>query len=106
MQHHIAGTAQHSTTQHSTAQHSMVSLAHNIDMNRSIDICNINSFNSDQSRSDTTSTRMDTRIEMNREGSLDNNNEDMASKDDKAMVPLHKDFQPGDDDVICGRGKK
>jgi len=27
-------------------------------------------------------------------------------KDDKSTTPLHEDFFPGDNDVICGRGKK
>ena len=34
------------------------------------------------------------------------NNDDGANKNDKTMVPLHDNFVPGDDDVICGRGKK
>lgn len=34
------------------------------------------------------------------------NNDDGANKNDKTMVPLHDNFAPGDDDVICGRGKK
>jgi hypothetical protein len=32
--------------------------------------------------------------------------DDGVTKTDKGMVALHKDFTPGDDDVICGRGKK
>lgn len=34
------------------------------------------------------------------------NNDDGPNKNDKTMVPLHDNFLPGDDDVICGRGKK
>ena len=68
---------------------------------------NLNQSNSFQSRSPGTSHRVEGLIGMNdyRDRSSPDN-DDGANKNDKTMVPLHDDFMPGDDDVICGRGKK
>ena len=86
-------------------------------MNRPIATSNFSAFNSDNrfqsDRSGTSAlSRLTTVVE---EGSslgmnLDQpsaDNDDVSNKGDKqAMVPLPEDFQPGADDVLCGRGKK
>lgn len=81
----------------------MVRLAYDA-MNHSIPSQNINSLNSEQSRSDRSSGLGD-RIEMNRETSFVDSDDD-ANKDEKAMKPLDKDFSPNENSVLCGRGKR
>lgn len=66
-----------------------------------------NTPNPDQNRSDSSSRLDGTLAAMNRDSdSTIVDDDDRANKDDKAMSPLHKDFIPGNNDVICGRGKK
>jgi hypothetical protein len=76
------------------------------DMNHSLAVYyNINQSNSDQSRSPDATTRLNGLSGMNRDSSGDIDDGSLKS-DKQAMLPLPKDFVPGDNDVICGRGKK
>ena len=80
-------------------------------MNHSLAVYTINHPNPDRSRSpegDSSSRLLEQGfIGMNPDRSIPDNDDAALSKNDKAeMVPLHQDFVPGDNDVICGRGKK
>lgn len=76
------------------------------EMNHSLEFSSINYSNSDQTPSPGASDCFDSSIGMNRDQSHSDSNDGAAKNDKQAMVPLHKDFFPGDHDVICGRGKK
>jgi len=78
-------------------------------MNHTLSYAVTNHSNSfEQCRSPLASDRFVELSKMNRDRTSPEMDDVSTGKSDKdkTMVPLHDDFTPGDNDVICGRGKK